>query len=134
MSLAQATAVLAIVLATSTHAGAQTLAFPGIAVANAEMREYACSGNHRVEVSYVNTTDGDSLAMLEVDGRPHVFVAAMAASGVRYVSGPYVWWTKGPHASLVRDDDQDGKPLLAGCAVVMPTKAAHDDAGGHARP
>lgn len=60
---------------------------------------YACRGAAPMTVEYVNAGD-NSLALVPVDGRTLVFVATLAASGVRYASGPYVWWTKGDEASL----------------------------------
>jgi membrane-bound inhibitor of C-type lysozyme len=125
-------AILAVGIAGVAAAQAPTVVFRGASVANAELRSYACNDHRHVEVSYIDTVEGDSLAMLAIDGHAHIFVAALAASGVRYVSGPYVWWTKGSRASLKRDDDGDGKPLLADCALVIPPKTAPRDAFRHA--
>lgn len=50
-------------------------------------------------VEYVNA-DPTYLAFLTLDGEKHIFVNVLSASGARYASGQWVWWTKGSEASL----------------------------------
>jgi membrane-bound inhibitor of C-type lysozyme len=93
----------------------ETVSFPQSTVANSTARDYACKDNKTVSVLYINTTAGDSLAYLAVDGKQHIFVAVMSGSGVRYASGPYIWWNKGRQGNLTRDGDNSAPPLLADC-------------------
>jgi membrane-bound inhibitor of C-type lysozyme len=101
-----------------------TLTFPKTVVASTSVREYACEGEARVSVAYVATADGDALAYFVADGRPHIFVRVLAATGSRFVSGPYVWSTSGTTARLARSDDPEAVPLLAGCVIVATPAAA----------
>ncbi|MET0231386.1 MAG: MliC family protein [Rhodanobacteraceae bacterium] len=111
--------VLALALTSLVVLGEEpTLTFPKTVVASASVREYACENDARVSVAYVATADGDALAYFVADGRPHIFVRVLAASGSRFVSGPYVWATVGTAASLSRSDDPTAAPLLAGCVIV----------------
>lgn len=60
---------------------------------------YDCGAAGRRKVTYVNA-EGNALAILHVDGSRRIFVNVASGSGARYVSGIYVWWTKGREASL----------------------------------
>jgi membrane-bound inhibitor of C-type lysozyme len=61
---------------------------------------YQCEGMEEpLTVEYVNA-DPTYLAFLTLDGEKQIFVNVLAASGARYASGQYVWWTKGSEASL----------------------------------
>ena len=60
---------------------------------------YDCGSAGRRKVTYVNA-EGNALAILHVDGNRRIFVNVASGSGARYVSGIYVWWTKGREASL----------------------------------
>jgi membrane-bound inhibitor of C-type lysozyme len=105
----------------------ESVSFPGIAVANQQIRAYRCDNNKQISVLYINATNDDSFAYLPVDGTPHVFVTVMSGSGAKYASGPYVWWTKGPQGNLTREGDSGAPPLLANCVEQskMPRQAAH---------
>ena len=96
---------------------AETVAFPDIAVRNSVSAHYACKDNKNVAVSYVNATNGDSFAVLPVDGTKHVFVGVMSGSGVRYASGRYIWWNTGNTGKLIVDGDESAPPLLADCVA-----------------
>jgi membrane-bound inhibitor of C-type lysozyme len=78
---------------------------------------YACKGDRHVAVSYVNATNGDSFAVLPVDGAKHVFVGVLSGSGVRYASGRYIWWNKGNTGMLIIDGDASAAPLLGDCVA-----------------
>ncbi len=65
----------------------------------AQTLSYACDDAVTLDVRYINAGDV-SLAVFLVEGRTQVATASLAASGVRYVGGRYVWWTKGDRASL----------------------------------
>jgi membrane-bound inhibitor of C-type lysozyme len=74
------------------------LQFDGNAERN--VATYQCDGMAEpLTVEYINA-DPTYLAFLALDGEKHIFVNVLAASGVRYASGQYIWWTKGAEASL----------------------------------
>jgi membrane-bound inhibitor of C-type lysozyme len=106
---------LLLLIPAAVVAQTEPVSFPGSAVANSLARDYRCKDGKQVSVLYINTTHGDSLAYLAVDGKRHIFVAVMSGSGVRYASGPYIWWNKGKQGNLTRDGDNDAPPLLADC-------------------
>lgn len=60
---------------------------------------YSCAGGDPFTVQYVNSA-ANSLALIPIDGVERVFVNVMSASGARYVSGEYEWWSKGDGAKL----------------------------------
>ena len=95
-----ATAVLAI-LAAAPAVGAETLTLDltGAASADRTTIQYQCEGIGRLAVEYVNAGP-NSLALVPVEGDMLVFVAVVAGSGARYVSGPYTWWASGRSANL----------------------------------
>ena len=77
---------------------------------------YRCAGDVRLPVRYLNTNAG-ALAYLRAGGKKRLFVSVMAASGVKYVSDRYVWWTKGDEAFL-EDVTRDEEPLVKDCRQV----------------
>lgn len=81
---------------------------------------YLCDHEQALAVQYVNAAP-NFLAILPVDNENHIFAAALSASGARYVSGPFEWWSTGGEASL-RDLTQgdDAQPLLT-CSEVENT-------------
>ncbi|EPX78257.1 MliC family protein [Litoreibacter arenae] len=60
---------------------------------------YTCEGRDDITVQYVNS-GVNALAMMEIDDDDRIFVNVVSASGARYVSGEYVWWSKGDMATL----------------------------------
>jgi len=74
---------------------------------------YKCEDtDDTMQVEYLNA-DPDYLAILPVEGKKLIFVTTLAASGVRYISGKYVWWTKGAEASLFDlTEGLDAEPLV----------------------
>lgn len=60
---------------------------------------YECDRLEPLSVDYINAHP-NFLAILPVKGEKLVFASTIAASGVRYVSGQYEWWTKGGEATL----------------------------------
>jgi membrane-bound inhibitor of C-type lysozyme len=81
---------------------------------------YLCDDEQALTVQYVNAAP-NFLAILPVDGENHIFAAALSASGARYVSGPFEWWSTGGEANL-RDltQGEDADPLLT-CSEVGNT-------------
>lgn len=62
---------------------------------------YDCGTETPITVSYINAAP-NFLALVPIAEEPEelVFASVIAASGVRYVSGKWVWWTRGAEASL----------------------------------
>jgi membrane-bound inhibitor of C-type lysozyme len=82
-------------------------------------RSYQCDGGKSLQVTYWNSRDGQSFALVPVDGKSLLFVDTMAASGVKYMADRYTWWTKGDHGDLYdMTAGPDAKPMVAGCSVV----------------
>lgn len=72
---------------------------------------YDCAGK-TVEVEYVNV-EPDHLAIVPVEGQKRIFALVMSASGARYASGQYIWWSKGREASLYDEmKGADAPPIL----------------------
>ncbi|WP_266180496.1 MliC family protein [Dyella humicola] len=109
--------VVASLLAAST-ASADTLNVPQIQLAGTIKQNYQCDGGKSLQVTYLNATNGQSFALLAVEGKPLLFVDTIAASGVRYQAGRYVWWSKGNNGDLY--DAMQGvgaAPIVAGCSA-----------------
>ena len=76
---------------------------------------YDCSAGEPFSVTYINAAP-NFLALVPIEGEPDllVFAAVVAASGVRYASGQWVWWTKGVDASLYDITlGEDAEPVLS---------------------
>lgn len=81
---------------------------------------YTCANGKTFKVTYLNATNGQSFAVVPVQGRSLLFVSTIAASGVKYQADRFTWWTKGPRADLY--DATAGEyatPVLSGCATIM---------------
>lgn len=81
---------------------------------------YQCSDGQNLTVQYINAAP-NFLAIVPVEGETHVFATTLSASGARYVSGPYEWWSHQGEATL-RDlmQDEDADPL-ATCTLSSNT-------------
>ncbi|WP_267225338.1 MliC family protein [Dyella silvae] len=83
------------------------------------LRAYQCEGGKSLQVTYWNSRDGQSFALVPVDGKAMLFVNTMAASGVKYMADRYTWWTKGDHGDLYdMTAGPDAKLVVAGCSAV----------------
>jgi len=81
---------------------------------------YTCADGKTFKVTYINGTNGQSFALVPVEGRNLLFVGVIAASGVKYVADRYTWWTKGPGADLYDAmNEASPKPIVSGCATIM---------------
>lgn len=88
----------------------------GIPIATRSKVHYTCDGASKITATYLNARNGQSFALLRVKGRAMLFVNALSASGVRYVAGRYVWWTKGPGAALYDETaGENAPPMLSNC-------------------
>ncbi|RQR38226.1 MULTISPECIES: MliC family protein [unclassified Burkholderia] len=85
---------------------------------------YQCANQKQpVRVSYWRAGNGQSFALVPVNGQQLLFVDTVSASGARYQAGRYTWWTKGKEGTL-RDEiaDQNAAPLLSDCVQVEKKK------------
>jgi membrane-bound inhibitor of C-type lysozyme len=85
-------------------AGVALALCPGMALAaDFTSARYTCDRGVMVPATYVTTPDG-SLAVIHVDGNQITLIGEPAASGARYGwpsdGANYVWWAKGPEATL----------------------------------
>lgn len=87
--------------------------------AERHLSKYECVGEDALrEVEYVNA-DPNYLAILTLEEKQIIFTSVIAASGVRYVSGVYAWWTKGAEASLY--DETRGEDPITTCLEASQT-------------
>ena len=59
-----------------------------------------------LSVEYLNMP-ANNLAIVPIGGSPRLFVSTLSASGAKYVSGEWVWWTKGPRGDLYSERRTD---------------------------
>lgn len=98
-----------------TTAAADALNVKAIPVSATVARNYRCKAGQSFQVTYYNST-GQSFALLPVKGKAMLFVDTLAASGVKYVAGTYVWWTKGDNGDLYDTmAGPDAAPVISGC-------------------
>ncbi|TPW28577.1 hypothetical protein FJU08_17385 [Martelella alba] len=108
-ALAGSGLVLTLLAAAPTLAeDAISIPLPAGVTADTIDADYDCSGTS-VKVHYINAGDVH-LATLAFDDQFMVASEAIAASGARYVSGFYVWWTKGNDATLYDLRKGEGDP------------------------
>ncbi|HEV7275276.1 MAG TPA: MliC family protein [Devosiaceae bacterium] len=116
-------AALPLLLALPATAGAVetalqlVLELPGNAERN--IIRYECDGIEPFAVDYVNAAP-TFLAILPIEGERLLFVNVIAASGARYVSGQYEWWTRGSEATLTDAMAPEGTEPLA-CLEIVDT-------------
>lgn len=116
-------AALPLLLATVTGAGAVdtslqlVLELPGNAERN--IIRYECDGLEPFAVDYVNAAP-TFLAIVPIEDERLLFVNVIAASGARYVSGQYEWWTQGSEATLTDVTAAEGTEPLA-CLEIIDT-------------
>jgi membrane-bound inhibitor of C-type lysozyme len=110
--------VIAIWLAVSP-VFADALKVPQIQLAKTIKQTYQCAGGKSLQVTYLNAANGQSFALVPVNGRPLLFVDTVAASGVRYQAGRYIWWNKGNDGDLYDAmQGENAAPVVAGCQAV----------------
>lgn len=122
---ALAAAILATLLAPVAAQAAQTSIGIELATEGDFERRiitYDCAAAEPVTVSYINAAP-NFLALVPVEGEAEqlVFASTIAASGVRYVSGKWVWWTRGADTSLYDMTlGEDADPVLT-CEELINT-------------
>ncbi|MCL4651154.1 MliC family protein [Burkholderia multivorans] len=120
----QTVAALALAGLTVSVAHAAQLTIEEIDADARQTVAYQCANQPQpVRVSYWLAGNGQSFALVPVNGQRLLFVDTVSASGVRYQGGRYTWWTKGKEATL-RDEiaDEKSPPLLADCVQVDKKK------------
>lgn len=116
--LAAVAASAALPGATLAKAITPSLTLPDVKIQSQQRLIYRCAGDVRLPVRYLNTNAG-SFAYLPVAGKRQLFVSVLAASGAKYVSGRYVWWSKGDEGFLVDEMQDDGaEPHLKDCKQI----------------
>jgi membrane-bound inhibitor of C-type lysozyme len=106
--------------AAAVQAHAAPLAVQAIQMQTRHTFSYTCANGKTFKVTYLNAANGQSFALVPVQGRSLLFVSTIAASGVKYQADRFTWWTKGPRADLY--DATAGEyatPVLSGCATIM---------------
>ncbi|HEY4295931.1 MAG TPA: MliC family protein [Paraburkholderia sp.] len=99
---------------------AAPLQFSEIQTKNRQTHKYTCATGKILHVTYWNTANGQSFALVPVKGKPLLFVNTIAASGVKYQAGSYTWWTKGPRADLYDAmNGETGRPILSDCVTIV---------------
>lgn len=73
----------------------------GKGASQTDVRPYDCGAETPLVVTYVNANP-NFLAILTVPDETEelLFASVISASGARYASGQWVWWSKGSDASL----------------------------------
>lgn len=66
---------------------------------NVSSVEYQCDDGREFSVDYVNATP-NVFAVMHIENQILIFVNVLSASGAKYVTGEYIWWTKGDEATL----------------------------------
>ncbi len=122
MKNAALAAVVALLLGAAVPAGAAPLDLQEIQIPSGTRHTYSytCANGKTFKVTYLNAKNGQSFALVPVDGRNLLFVSTMAASGVHYQADRYVWWTKGGRADLYDTTaGENAQPVVAGCATIL---------------
>jgi membrane-bound inhibitor of C-type lysozyme len=105
-----------VVLLAVASVEAGSLQVPRIQVSAPATHSYRCDGGKSLQVTYWNGSNGQSFALLPVQGKALLFVSTLAASGVKYDAGQYTWWTKGNHGDLYDlIAGPNAPPIIAGC-------------------
>lgn len=83
---------------------------------------YDCGTDTPLTVTYLNAAP-NFLAIVPVEGEaePLIFASAISASGARYVSGQWVWWTKGPEAQLFDETLGEDAEAVSTCSEIVNT-------------
>ena len=116
--LAAVAALAALPGATLAKTSLPVLTLPDVKIQNQQRLIYRCAGDVRLPVRYLNTNAG-AFAYLPVAGKRQLFVSVVAASGVKYVAGRYVWWNKGKEGFLADETlGEDAEPILKDCKQI----------------
>jgi membrane-bound inhibitor of C-type lysozyme len=83
---------------------------------------YDCGTETPLTVIYLNAAP-NFLAIVPVEGetQPLVFAAVLSGSGARYASGPWIWESKGPEASLYDVAEGEDAAAVLTCSETVNT-------------
>ena len=83
---------------------------------------YDCATETPITVTYINAAP-NFLALVPVADELEelVFASVISASGVRYVSGKWAWWTRGADASLYDTTLGEDAAAVLKCSEVINT-------------
>lgn len=116
--LVAATTALGLAVACG-HTWAAPSPLADIQTKNRQTHKYTCATGKILQVTYWNTANGQSFALVPVKGQQLLFVNTMSASGAKYQAGSYTWWTKGPRADLYDAmDGENAPPMLSDCITI----------------
>ena len=97
------------------------LTFANVKVISRSVVTYRCADGQEMGVAYMNTDNQQSFAVLRLGGQHLVLVSTLAASGVRYIGGRYIWWTKGDEGNLYDQQNGENAPAMAAdCKALGP--------------
>jgi membrane-bound inhibitor of C-type lysozyme len=84
-------------------------------------QKYTCARGRTLNVTYLSATNGQSFAVVPVNGKQMLFVNTISGSGVRYQASSYTWWTKGPRADLYdsREGGPNAPPIVSDCVTIV---------------
>lgn len=85
-----------------------SLSLPLDGSASVAPTNYTCSDGKKYLVRYVNSGE-NSLALIEINGKSFIFAGVESASGSRYVSNTYEWWSKRNEAFFTNVLDENSK-------------------------
>jgi membrane-bound inhibitor of C-type lysozyme len=80
--------------------------------------EYHCETIEPITVDFINA-EPNFIAILPLGGKKYMLSSVVAASGVKYVGGPFEFWVKGNEATLTDVTVDQGGALA--CAEASDT-------------
>jgi membrane-bound inhibitor of C-type lysozyme len=102
------------------NAWSAPLQFSEIQTKTRHTLKYTCATGKILHVTYWNTANGQSFALVPVKGKQLLFVNTLSGSGAKYQAGSYTWWTKGPRADLYDAmSGENAPPLLSDCVTIV---------------
>jgi len=112
--------VLALSAVSQVAHAAPLMPLPDIRTTHRVTQKYTCATGRILNVTYLNTSNGQSFAILPVKGKQMLFVNVMSGSGARYQADVYTWWTKGPQANLYDATlGENAPPMLSDCVTIV---------------
>jgi membrane-bound inhibitor of C-type lysozyme len=118
---APAALALVVVLPHGAAHAATTPRFGDLRTQKPHTQKYTCARGRTLNVTYLSATNGQSFAVVPVNGKQMLFVNTISGSGVRYQASSYTWWTKGPRADLYdsREGGPNAPPIVSDCVTIV---------------
>ncbi|WP_407670842.1 MliC family protein [Paraburkholderia franconis] len=112
--------VLTIAAVSGAARAADLMPLPDIRTTHRVTQKYTCATGRILHVTYLNTSNGQSFAILPVKGKQMLFVNVLSGSGAKYQAASYTWWTKGPQATLYDTMlGENAPPMLSDCVTIV---------------